>query len=246
MKLAFVIPAHNEERLVGKCLTALVAQVEASGCDAEIVVVNNASTDRTREIAAGFKGVRVVDEPAKGLVNARARGLDETTAELVANLDADTAMPPGWIDTVLREFAADSRLVALSGPFFYYDLSPVQNFLVRLFYLAAYPLYLINRYVLKVGSMVQGGNFVFRRSAWLSVGGYDRSIQFYGEDTDVARRLNKVGKVKWTFALPINASGRRLASEGIFLTGFKYFMNYFWVTFFGRPFDKTYRDIRPD
>ncbi len=93
--------------------------------------------------------------------------------------------------------------------------------------------------------MVQGGNFVFRRSAWLAVGGYDRTIAFYGEDTDVARRLTRVGAVRWTFALPMYASGRRLKAEGMLTIGFRYAVNYLWVTFAGRPFTADYTDIRP-
>ena len=50
MKLAFVIPAYNEEALIGKCLESVVAEIARSGADAEIIVVNNASSDRTGEI----------------------------------------------------------------------------------------------------------------------------------------------------------------------------------------------------
>ena len=71
MKLAFVIPAYNEEALIGKCVESVLAEVKRSGRDCEVVVVNNNSTDRTREIAASFAGARVVDETQKGLVSAR-------------------------------------------------------------------------------------------------------------------------------------------------------------------------------
>jgi GT2 family glycosyltransferase len=103
---------------------------------------------------------------------------------------------------------------------------------------------MFNRFVLRIGSMVQGGNFVLRRSALEKAGGYDTTITFYGEDTDVARRLNKVGAVKWTFTLPVYTSGRRIKGEGIVTTSARYTANYFWVTFFGRPFTKQYKDIR--
>lgn len=246
LKLAFVIPAYNEEALIGDCLTSVVAEVERSGADAEIIVVNNASTDRTGEIARSFNGVKVVDETRKGLVHARAAGLDATTAELVANIDADTIVPAGWIDTVLTEFGKNPDLVALSGPYIYYDLSLYNRALVRMFYYGAYAIYLLNRHVLKVGSMIQGGNFVFKRSAWLEVGGYDRTIIFHGEDTDVARRLSQVGPVKWTFRLPMQTSGRRLEKEGVFKTGATYVLNYFWVTFKGKPATKDYNDVRSE
>lgn len=246
MKLAFVIPAYNEEALIGKCLESVLREIVRTGADAEVIVVNNASTDRTGEIARGFEGVRVVDEPKKGLVNARDAGFNATRAELIANIDSDTIVPAGWIDTVLREFAADPKLVALSGPYIYYDMSLFSRFLVGMFYGLTYLIYVVNRFVLRVGSVVQGGNFVFKRAAWASVGGYDRSIQFFGEDTDVAVRLSKVGGVKWTFALKMMTSGRRLEKEGVFKTAGTYTLNFFWVTFRGKPATKDYTDIRPD
>jgi glycosyltransferase involved in cell wall biosynthesis len=244
-ELAFVVPAYNEEALIGRCLESILRAIEATGCRAEVVVVNNASTDRTREIASSFPKVRVVDEPVKGLVQARHAGLMASSAELVANVDADTILPEGWITTVLKSFATDKNLVALSGPFVFYDLSPYRRALVQLYYYAAFLFYLVNRHVLRIGSVVQGGNFVFRRSVWLEIGGYDRTISFYGEDTDVARRLTRVGAVRWTFALPMYASGRRLKAEGMLRSAFRYAANYVWMTFAGRPFTFEYTDIRP-
>src|SRR5690606_8156022 len=107
MRLAFVIPAFNEEMLIGKCLTSVLAEIERSGRadQCEVIVVNNASTDRTGEIAGSFPGVRVVDEAKKGLVNARDAGFQATDADLVANIDSDTMVPEGWLDVVFDEFA---------------------------------------------------------------------------------------------------------------------------------------------
>ncbi len=246
MDLAFVIPAYNEERLVGACLQSVVDEVERSGCKAEIILVNNASTDRTGEIARSFPGVTVVDEEKKGLVHARKAGFDASTAELVANIDADTQLPRGWISTVLDNFSRHPELVALSGPYIYHDMALHNRILVRIFYYGAYLLYLLNRFVFRVGSMIQGGNFVLRRSAWEKAGGFDTSIAFYGEDTDVALRLHKIGPVKWTFALPMYTSGRRLEQEGVFQTAGVYTLNYLWVTFTGKPFTRDYSDVRPE
>ena len=246
MKLAFVIPAYNEEALIGKCLESVVAEVARSGRPAGIIVVNNASVDRPGEIARSFPGVEVVDEPKKGLVNARDAGFAASAGyDLVANIDADTLVPEGWLDTVYSEFERDSGLVCLSGPYVYYDLSGWNRFLVEAFYVLTKLIYLVNRYVLRVGSVVQGGNFVFKRQAWADVGGYDRSIEFFGEDTDVAVRLSKIGGVKWTFKLKMKTSGRRLEKEGVFKTAATYTLNFFWVTFRGKPATKDYTDIRP-
>jgi glycosyltransferase involved in cell wall biosynthesis len=244
-QLSFVIPAYNEEALIGQCLESVLREVARSGVDTEVVVVNNASMDRTGEIARGFAGVKVVDEPKKGLVNARHAGFEASSAEIVANIDSDTMLPEGWISTVMAAFAADPKLVGLSGPFIYYDLSLWNRFLVRLFYYLTWVMHMLNHHVFRVGAVIQGGNFVFTRTAWLKAGGYDRSIAFYGEDTDVAVRLSRVGHVKWTFKLPMLTSGRRLEKEGVFKTAGTYVLNYLWVTFRGRPATKDYTDIRP-
>ena len=246
MKVSFVVPAYNEEAIISRCLEAMLAEAARGAYDYEIVVVNNASTDRTADIVRGFEGVRLVDEPRKGLVKARQAGFLATDGDLVANIDADCRLTEGWIDTVLHEFGNDERLVALSGPFRYEDLPIHAHVLIDLFYRMGFCIYLIDRFVLRAGSMLQGGNFVVRRSAMEAIGGFDTAIEFYGEDTDVARRISKVGKVKWTFRLPIHSSARRLKEEGLFTMGLRYALNYLSTNFTGRVFTKTHRDIRPD
>jgi cellulose synthase/poly-beta-1,6-N-acetylglucosamine synthase-like glycosyltransferase len=244
MKVSFSIPAYNEEAVIAQCLRSVLEEIQRSGVSAEVVVVNNASTDRTREIAAGFPGVRVVDEFEKGLTHARAAGMRATDGDIIANVDADTMLPPGWLTTVAKKFGADPELVALSGPFIYYDLSTLDRTLTRVFYGIGYVLHLFNHYVLRNGAMLQGGNFVIRRDAFQSVGGFDTSIAFYGEDTDVACRLAKVGKVTWTWSLPMYASGRRLKKEGIVASGWRYTINHLSVIFLKRPVTVLYKDIR--
>jgi cellulose synthase/poly-beta-1,6-N-acetylglucosamine synthase-like glycosyltransferase len=251
MKISFVIPAYNEEAYIGACLTSVqkeLARVRLtkSNVEAEIVVVNNASTDNTKMLAQRFARVRVIDEPHKGLVRARKAGFDATSGELVANIDADTIVPEGWLTTVLTEFAKNNNLVALSGPYRYYDLSKWRRLQVNVFYVFTWGLHVINHYVLGAGAILQGGNFVIRRDAWERAGGFDTSIEFYGEDTDVAKRLSKQGLVVWTWRLPMYTSGRRLAKEGTLRMAFTYSANYFWMTFLGRPFSKTYIDVRSE
>lgn len=121
MKLSFVIPAYNEENYIGQCLQSIFDEAKGKGYDMEIIVVNNASIDRTKEIALSFPGVKVVDEMKKGLVQARKAGYEAASGDLIANIDADTRLTPGWIDEVLSKFN-DPQVVAFSGPFIYYDM----------------------------------------------------------------------------------------------------------------------------
>lgn len=246
MELSFVIPAFNEEKYIGNCLASIRTRLREAMVNAEIIVVNNGSTDRTKAIASSFQGVTIVDEPEKGLSRARQAGYNAASGDLIANIDADNVLPCGWIEKVLREFEEDRKMVALSGPLVYYDLTAAQRIFTKAFYCIGYVCYVVNHYVLRSGGMLQGGNFVLRRSALEKVGGYNTDIEFYGEDTDIARKMQKAGKIKFTFALPMLSSGRRLANEGVFLTGARYAINYVWVIAFKRPYTLTSTDIRVD
>lgn len=244
MRVSIVIPAYNEERQLPLCLDSLERLFAEGRYDVEVIVVNNASTDRTAEVAEGYPFVRVVHEPQKGMVRARQAGFLASSGELIANIDADTIVPAGWLDRVLEEFNRDGELAALSGPYVYYDLSLAHRIVTRIWYWFGYLSHLINHHLLKIGAMLQGGNFILRREHLEKIGGFDTSIEFYGEDTDVARRISQVGRVKWSFKLPMYTSGRRLKKEGTIRTALKYAGNYVYTLLKGRPLTKTYTDVR--
>lgn len=249
MKISFVIPAYNEENLIAKCLESVQKEIKNnseinSKIKFEVIVVNNASTDKTREIAAAFQDVIIVDETKKGLVRARQAGYMASSGELIANIDSDTILPSGWLQIVIYEFEKNKNLVALSGPFIYYDLSNIQRFFVQIFYYLGFIIYFINHFILGKGAMLQGGNFILRRDALEKADGFDTSIEFFGEDTDIARRISPFGKVLWTFRLPIYASGRRLLEDGLLKAGYQYAINFLWISVFGKPHTKNYTDIR--
>jgi len=245
MKISFVIPAYNEEAYIGECLQSIIEEIYMTLSDAEIIVVNNGSTDRTAEIARQYHGVLIVDEKKKGIVKARHAGYRAAKGDLIANIDADNILPSGWLEKVLREFSRNDHLVALSGPLVYYDLPWLFRFQVKAFYGLGYLSYLINHYILKKGGMLQGGNFVVRTWTLDRIGGFDTTIDFYGEDTDIARRIQGLGRIKFTFRLPMYSSGRRMAKEGLIATGFRYAVNYLWILIFKKPFTTKSTDIRP-
>ncbi|MFC6646053.1 glycosyltransferase family 2 protein [Granulicella cerasi] len=244
MRLSFVVPAYNEEATLAECIESILAQTAQLTEPAQIVVVNNASSDGTREVALRYPQVTLVDEPRKGLTYARQAGLAAVDGDIVANVDADSRLTPGWVARVLEAFAQDEKLVCLSGPLVYYDLSATQRGMVSLFYRFAWCTYAMNRWVLRVGSMVQGGNFAVARRALLEIGGFDTSIAFYGEDTDIARRLSEVGPVRFTLTHRMFSSGRRLRKEGVATMAAKYTVNYLSTTFLKRPVTSEYIDIR--
>ena len=245
MKLSFVIPAFNEEKNISQCLESIIKEIASLSLqnECEIIVVDNNSTDSTAIVAKKFVGVKVLIELKKGPNFARALGLSEATGDLVAHIDADNSLSDGWLKKVLNEFEKDKNLVCLSGPFLMREFSDLQNFLVKIFYYIWYTFSLLNN-LLKTGSMVQGGNYIVRREVFEKAGGHNTKINFYGDDSDISRRIVKFGKVKFSFDLSVYSSGRRLLAEGIFLMGLKYGVNYIWIVCFKRPFSKEYQDHR--
>src|SRR5436309_4347153 len=89
VEVSVVIPAYNEESSLGACLDTLNKQT----IPAEIVVVDDGSTDRTSAIAAA-RGVRVLRTDHRGPAVARNRGAQATSAPILAFLDADMTFAP--------------------------------------------------------------------------------------------------------------------------------------------------------
>ncbi|HEX9503677.1 MAG TPA: glycosyltransferase family 2 protein [Patescibacteria group bacterium] len=244
MKISFVIPAYNEEKFLRPCLQSILDEARAASHLVEIIVVNNASTDSTKQVALSFPGVIVVDELKKGLTHARVAGFRAATGDLVANLDADSMLTPGWINNVVNQFLRRPQLVAVSGPVIYHDMSLGSNLLIRIYYYAAYVNYFLNRLLFRVCVLAQGSNLTVKKFALDKIGGYNDKIVFYGEDTELGRRISKIGPVLFTFKIPIYTSGRRFYSEGLIVTGFNYALNFFWINLFRRPYHQVYTDVR--
>lgn len=235
LTVSLVIPAHNEEKYIGACLEAV--KKNDGGKFLEVIVVDNASTDKTAEVAAAA-GARVAREPKKGTGYARQRGFLEARGDLVAFIDADVLLPNGWYEKIVAEFNADSKLVCLSGPVFYDGINTWQAALIKFYWLLAQLVYFL------VGYMAIAGNLAMRRDALQKMGGFDTSIHFYGDDIDTARRASKFGKVKFRRDFNLLMSGRRIVEQGLFKMGCLYALNFFSEVFFHKPATRNYTDVR--
>ncbi|MDE2333153.1 MAG: hypothetical protein KGK10_01280 [Rhodospirillales bacterium] len=160
-------------------------------------------------------------------------------SQTVSYIDADTRMPRGWIRQVLEAFERDKILVCVSGPYVYHDATRVESAFVRLYWrLLAAPAYRLT------GFMVVGGNFAARGAALLRIGGFDTTIPFYGEDTNIARRLAAIGLVHFDKSLVMPTSARRLHAEGSVMTAIRYGVNFLSEALLRRPATLRYRDVR--
>ena len=186
----------------------------------------------------------MVDEPEKGSSKARDTGFRASNGDLIASIDADTHIRPQWIRDALEAFSKNHKLVALSGPFIYYDVPESTSRAVRAFFRLAYGGYLVNRHVLGIGSMMIAGNAVIRRLALEKINGYDSRFTFYGDDTDLSRRLLPLGDVVFSLKFIAHSSGRRLMTEGLVRMGGRYGINYLWTIFFKKPYTTESIDVR--
>jgi glycosyltransferase involved in cell wall biosynthesis len=207
-----IICAHNEEAFIADCLQSVRRQTRPA---MEILVVNNASSDRTGERARAVAGVRVVDEPRKGLVQARERGRQEARGELLVYLDADCRAPDRWLERVICRFEQRPDLLALSGNYRFYDWDWWGRSLLRAYDFTLGPAtQVLVKYVLRLGVVFYGGNFAVRRAALDRIGGFDTSIDFHGEDTNLGRRLFEIGTVELRYDCYVYTSARRYNAMG--------------------------------
>ncbi len=121
MQLSVIVPARNEEDCIGECLRSLASQsdaVFALGMDWEILLVNDGSTDRTKEIASGIEGVTVMEARPlpkgwTGKANAVWTGAQQAKGEWLLFTDADTVHEPGNLIRAMHE-AGKAKVAMLS------------------------------------------------------------------------------------------------------------------------------------
>jgi glycosyltransferase involved in cell wall biosynthesis len=233
--ISLIIPAYNEEDYLPACLDAVMENIADKAL--EIIVVDNNSTDRTRQVTERYSGVTYLFEARKGITRARQCGLRGSRGDILAYVDADTRPPPGWIEQISEQFC-DERLACLSGPYSFYDLGGMQRAVASAWFVLARSIYGM------IGYIVVGGNFAIRRSALDRMGGFDCSIEFYGEDVDIAKRARRQGKVRFSSRFVMPTSGRRMQRHGFLKMAGLYFINHFSVVFRGKPATQTYTDVR--
>jgi len=198
MRIAFVIPAHNEELLIGRAVRAVTEAGRACGEPFEVVVACDACTDRTAEIArAGGARVIEVDKRIIAAVrNTGAKAAGEAGAEMLIFVDADTAPPVASvneaIDLVKGGVIGGGASVAFDGvtPLYVRAMLWVFNRMFRFFRLT-------------------GGCFLFcTREGLEAAGGWDETL-LASEEITLARALKQHGRFE-IVRTPVITSGRKV------------------------------------
>jgi len=199
MILSIVIPTKNEEKYLPKLLESIRKQTFE---DYEIIIADNKSDDKTREIAKKF-GCAVTKGGMPGL--GRNLGAKIAKGEMLLFLDSDTELENEFFLELLVEEFKDRKL-DVAVPMSYADGSVLDN----LYY--GFWNSLVKSF--QIISPFAGGWCIFaRKEIHDKINGFDEKIVL-GEDSDYAKRSGKVGKFRALKGAKIKVSPRRFAKEG--------------------------------
>lgn len=207
MKVSVVIPAYNEEKYIKKALVSVFNQTIKAD---EVLVVNNNSTDSTKEIALGF-GAKVIDESVQGMIPARNRGFNEAKFDVIARIDADVEVKRDWIKTIKYNFT-NKKIDALSGPIILthpklklVPESPIPGHL----YLESL------RLLTKGNRYLQGPHMALTKNIWLKVKDLvSMDASKVHEDLDLSLKIIKAGGViGYDKTLTVKESARRMIEK---------------------------------
>jgi glycosyltransferase involved in cell wall biosynthesis len=197
LEISIIVPARNEEASLGDCLASLTAQ---TGVAFEIIVVDDASTDRTREIAQSFATVRVISpDPLPdgwtGKNSAVIAGAKEAHAQWLLFTDADTVHLPGSLARALAEAKREGADLLSYSPeqvavtFAERAVMPV----VFAELAAKYPPQKVRKQT--SGIIAANGQYLLvRRAAYDAVGGHAAVATEILEDVALARLFRNEGK----------------------------------------------------
>ena len=210
--ISVVIPALNEEKHLPNCLSSLKAQKWAG--ELEVIVVDNGSTDNTSAVATSH-GATVVSCPKKGVAYARQAGAEVAQGQIIAQADADTFYPPGWIGRIDGYFESHQDSAGLAGRYEYTDPAwwvPAERVYRRALNALGYVFF-------RWPASVSGANFAFRRSAFIQAQGYDPN-SLYPDQWGIARRVSRYGRVDYDHSSVVITSPRRVAKP-TFVIGYE-------------------------
>lgn len=217
LSCSLVVPTYNEEKYLGNLLRSVKTQ---SVTPLEVIVVD-ASTDKTRDIALQH-GCVILNQDVKKVSWARRRGFEAAKGDIVISSDADTILAPGFVEAA-TEALEDSSIVAVFGPAHLSD-GPIGFRLASRF---LFPVFLRFSLLIRKPNL-NGFNFACRRNAYIQSGGFNDQL-LTGEDVDLALRLKNTGRIRYVPAMLVYTSGRRIQGMGGWRFMLHHTVNFFKV-----------------
>ncbi|MFN7978439.1 MAG: glycosyltransferase [Vicinamibacterales bacterium] len=175
-RVAFVIPVRNDAVRLANCLRTLA--VGAGAIPHDVVVLDHGSTDGSAEVAEAA-GARVIRHQGGNVAGLRNLGASSSSADLIAFVDADNEIVPGWLDAAIAAMA-DPKVGMAGAP----SQAPPRGTWVQQTYDA------LRRHP-KTTEPIEwlgAANMVVRRDVFLAIGGFDESLETC-EDVDLCLKV---------------------------------------------------------
>ncbi|HEY1171900.1 MAG TPA: glycosyltransferase [Verrucomicrobiae bacterium] len=191
--LSFIIPAHNEARSIAACIQAIRQSAQSLDQPYEIIVVNDASTDDTAQLAEQH-GAKVLNVTHRHIAATRNSGGRAAQGDILFFIDADTLINPRYLKSALK--ALEKGRVGGGG-------IPAFDKPLPLWFYFGYPIFWLGIHLLRQ----PGGSSLFcTRAAFIATGGFNETY-YAAEDAIFVSALKKQGRI--TLAGTVLTSGRK-------------------------------------
>jgi glycosyltransferase involved in cell wall biosynthesis len=182
--VTIIIPAFNEEEFLPGCLGSIF-ELDYRKDKIEVIVVDNGSSDRTREIARSYDGVRVIRDDDKNVSGLRNLGAEVATGKILAFVDADCIVAKEWLIKAQKYFGKQDIAAWGSPPVIPENATWVQK-----------AWYVVRQKENKIQAVdwLESMNLFVRKEKFLKTGGFDETLVTC-EDVDFCYRMSEHGKI---------------------------------------------------
>jgi len=175
--ISFIIPTLNEELHINECLSRITLGCRSNDIDFEIIVVDNGSTDITRDTAKKYTS-SIYYLPKFTIAALRNIGVHREKANIFAFIDADVYLEPEWFITLKRQIERQEDLFCTG---YRYGVAKDAGWIADNWFAN-----------LKPSGYLSGGNLIISRATFNKAGGFDESL-ITGEDVDFCKRVESTG-----------------------------------------------------
>jgi glycosyltransferase involved in cell wall biosynthesis len=241
--ISVIIPARNEEKLLGRCLKQFTPELKHR-FGIEVIVSDGGSSDATLAIAAEFADRIAAHEDIshrQTIAEGRNRGAALASGEILMFLNADTRIPhiAEFFERIELRLSLDPALSALAVKV---QVLPEERRLSDKFFHGFFNQYIHILNLFGIG-MGRGECQIVRSAAFHSLQGYDARLAA-GEDFEFYKRIHSFGKLKYDGRLLVYESPRRYRKYGYMKVYSAWIKNGFSVLFRNKSVSKVWEEVR--
>lgn len=179
---SIIVPVYNAEKTIASCLSAILTQDYSRIAD--VIVVDDGSTDKTAEITQTFSQVKIVSQKNAGPAAARNRGAKEASGEILFFTDSDCVPQQDWVSKMVPHFIRDKNGVVAGS----YGITNSDEILARCIHQEI--LFRHQKLMPDEPRVFGSYNFAIRKILFEKVAGFDEKYRYpSGEDNDLSYKV---------------------------------------------------------